>query len=539
MFSGLADMQNMMPALKFLSIDMGEIMGNEVMKAVVQNMHPKLIYKRVEYKGIAEIAADNNAFGGFYAKTRKPSLFENRALHKGDSLILDFGNHYVGYFGFKIRALRAPCDAPLKIKLYFAEIPAELGRESENYRGWLSEAWLQEEYVTIEDMPSRFELKRRMAFRYVKIEILSQSNAYDPSLSDFYVNAVSSADDASLKPLHDTACDMWKKIDSIAVRTLHNCMQMVFEDGPKRDRRLWMGDLRLQALTNYETFRSFELPERCLELFVELKEEKCIPAFIYEKPTYAAGEKILMDYSVMFMVALNDYYEYSGNRNFVMKMWNTAQEQLEWAMQHVGGNGIVEKQKGWYCFIDWCDDLEKVAALQGIIIFSLDAGAKLSMQLGFSDKAQKYSAAADEMRRAAYDFLYDKKLRAFKGDVNNNQLSWASQIWMVLAGVLNNDEARRLICDMLKNRDKFIKPVTPYLYHYAVEAMFRCGMREQAEELLLSYWGGMVEKGADTFWEVYSPEDDFFSPYGDCRINSYCHAWSCTPSYFIRKYRLT
>ncbi|MBA0900693.1 sugar hydrolase, partial [Escherichia coli] len=38
-----------------------------------------------------------------------------------------------------------------------------------------------------------------------------------------------------------------KAIDDVAVRTLKNCMQEVFEDGPKRDRRLWLGDLRLQA----------------------------------------------------------------------------------------------------------------------------------------------------------------------------------------------------------------------------------------------------------------------------------------------------
>jgi hypothetical protein len=31
-------------------------------------------------------------------------------------------------------------------------------------------------------------------------------------------------------------------------------MQEVFEDGPKRDRRLWLGDLRLQALVNDVTF---------------------------------------------------------------------------------------------------------------------------------------------------------------------------------------------------------------------------------------------------------------------------------------------
>ena len=27
-------------------------------------------------------------------------------------------------------------------------------------------------------------------------------------------------------------------------------------------------------------------------------------------------------------------------------------------------------------------------------------------------------------------------------------------------------------------------------------------MQAEAKELLVNYWGGMVEKGADTFWEV-------------------------------------
>jgi hypothetical protein len=43
---------------------------------------------------------------------------------------------------------------------------------------------------------------------------------------------------------------------------------------------------------------------------------------------------------------------------------------------------------------------------------------------------------------------------------------------------------------------------------------------------------------ADTFWEAYIPDDLEFSPYKDRMINSQCHAWSCTPTYFIRKYEL-
>ena len=46
----------------------------------------------------------------------------------------------------------------------------------------------------------------------------------------------------------------------------------------------------------------------------------------------------------------------------------------------------------------------------------------------------------------------------------------------------------------------------------------------------------MVKKGADTFWEVYDPNNDKLSPYGFYPMNSYCHAWSCTPVYFINKY---
>ena len=42
-------------------------------------------------------------------------------------------------------------------------------------------------------------------------------------------------------------------LDRVSQRTLRDCMQTVFEDGPKRDRRLWLGDLRLQALANYAT----------------------------------------------------------------------------------------------------------------------------------------------------------------------------------------------------------------------------------------------------------------------------------------------
>lgn len=78
--------------------------------------------------------------------------------------------------------------------------------------------------------------------------------------------------------------------------------------------------------------------------------------------------------------------------------------------------------------------------------------------------------------------------------------------------------------------------VTPYMYHHFIEALIQNDMKETALRYIRFYWGQMADLGADCFWELFNPRDRYASPYGSRIINSYCHAWSCTPSYFIRKY---
>jgi hypothetical protein len=104
---------------------------------------------------------------------------------------------------------------------------------------------------------------------------------------------------------------------------------------------------------------------------------------------------------------------------------------------------------------------------------------------------------------------------------------------MVLSGIASAGEGRTALA-ALPGISEAVRPGGPYLYHHVVEAMIRCGMRAEAIDLLRSYWGGMVEAGADTFWEVYDPAQPLLSPYGNVLTNSYCHAWSCTPAYLLR-----
>ena len=129
--------------------------------------------------------------------------------------------------------------------------------------------------------------------------------------------------------------------------------------------------------------------------------------------------------------------------------------------------------------------------------------------------------------------LWDEESQVFISG-KDRQISYASQVWMILAGVLPMDESRALINRIIRmHPEKGM--VTPYMNHHFVEALLLCGEKDKAMDYMTYYWGGMVNQGADTFWEMYNPENPEESPYGSSMVNSYCHAWSCTPAYILRE----
>ena len=51
--------------------------------------------------------------------------------------------------------------------------------------------------------------------------------------------------------------------------------------------------------------------------------------------------------------------------------------------------------------------------------------------------------------------------------------------------------------------------------------------------------GGMLERGAVTFWEEFDPKapmEEQYDMYGDRFGKSLCHAWAASPIYFLAKY---
>ncbi len=466
-------------------------------------------------------------------KTLTPDKLEFIASNK-DSVLLDLGEHAVGKFSFDFDRVNIFVDAPVRLKIKFGEDMREINDDFSQYKGTLSETWLQEEILNL-DFPQNVTMPRRYACRYIKITV--ERTTRPIRLFNFSFSASTSADVSILKPLN-TKDDLLNKIDIVATNTLKECMQTFFEDGPKRDRRLWIGDLRLEALANYYTFKNTEIVKRCLYLFAagECNNIGFLPSFIYETPYYHSGATHIEDYALLYVVSVCDYYEHTKDIEVVNDLIEICKSQLDSFEATLNENMLVTKQDGWFAFIDWCPGLEYLTALQGVYLYTLERFSELLKTIGDEDY-QKYTSLLTKVRSASKEHLYDENRKVFVNDYDNNQLSVHSQIWMILGGVIDGEEAKELLHYCLDN-ENFKQPVTPYMRHYVIEAMLKLQMKTEAIKYLKTYWGGMIELGADTFWEAYIPDNLDFSPYNDRMINSLCHAWSCTPSYFIRKYAL-
>lgn len=452
-------------------------------------------------------------------------------LNKGDEAIIDLGNHYVGYFAFKLNYADIYIDAPVRLYIKFCETQREIEDDFSIYTGDLCESWLQEEIINI-DFPEEYKMHRRYAARYIKIKVVATPKKI--ILSDFKFKAVSSADAGQLKECN---CDSeLKKIDSVAVNTLKNCMHRVFEDGPKRDRRLWIGDLRLEALTNYYTFNNLSLVRRCLYLFAaaDVNDKGFIPGYIYENPNYVSGYWFLEDYALLFVASACDYYNYTEDKDTFCDLYPVIKKQMDAMHKTLNSDGIVTVIKGCDVFIDWCRGLEKTTSLHGIYLYVLSMIADVLAIIGHEDK-NVYTKRYEDARKSAEKILYDEEKQAFLNANDNYQYSVHSAVWMVLGGVVTGKNAKKILLDSLNSPDS-VKPFTPYMHHYVAEAMIKLDLLKETADYIKNYWWGMVELCADTFYEVYVPENLDFSPYGDRKINSMCHAWSCTPAYFIRKY---
>lgn len=492
-----------------------------------------------------KIVADANAFQGFKAvEDGDINDLYSKSFKKKKEVIVDFGKHLVGNVSFKIKDIGPMQDAVLRFKVTFGEIPSDLGLPVEPYTGSLSRGWMQDFQCDV-SYDGCYTFNRRITARYMKIEAVGTSIYSDFCFDNITFEATTSAGKSKAQ-LASTTPQIFKDIARVSENTLKDCMQGVFEDGPKRDQRLWMGDLYLEALANTASFKEYNVTKRCLYLLAGLAnpDNGLLYSNMVEYPKPHAQQTFFVDYALSYILTLNDYLKATGDTKTARDLWPVVKNQINTILAKAIDNNHLYANTGYQykgmmvsiVFFDWAPvTLDNHAAIQGLLAHSIDCAYNIAKVIGKTDDVKAYPATAKQLRKAGYKAYWDAKKQIVVSG-KERQESYTATSWAVLGDLIKGNEAQKAIRNVMQSNTA-IKPGTPYANHFLVAAMLHCGMNSEAKKYVEDYWGGMVRLGADTFWEYYVPDNHLFSSYnGYTLLNSYCHAWSCTPIYFIVNY---
>lgn len=128
-------------------------------------------------------------------------------------------------------------------------------------------------------------IPRRHAFRPLRVQTFDTSPKCKMKFGGIVTRSESAVPpDHPVEPCpvpetNDDGAKLLRRINAVSQNTLRSCMQTVFEDGLRRDGRLWSGDLCLQALTNYVWGRR---PRQAVPAVP--REDGLLPAYVSEKP---------------------------------------------------------------------------------------------------------------------------------------------------------------------------------------------------------------------------------------------------------------
>jgi cellobiose phosphorylase len=211
----------------------------------------------------------------------------------------------------------------------------------------------------------------------------------------------------------------------------------------------------LEALANAYSYRNHTLTKRCLYLLAALADEDgYLHATVYEYPTPMPQiNQHVHDYSLLYGVALLEYFKETGDRQTAEDLWPVVEYQVEFARTYLK-DGIydVNKQPAWWLVFDWKDDLNRATPMQGLMTFCIAKSYELAEMLGYEDRepVKEWEKVLDQMRRASKSELYDKK-RGVMLSGEQGQISYLSQAWMTLSDTFSRKEAQRAMRYVLED----------------------------------------------------------------------------------------
>ena len=370
------------------------------------------------------------------------------------------------------------------------------------------------------------------AFRYVYIE-KEDGASYDDVLMDYEYNPTT-VPDGSQSGSFRCSDDEINKIWDVAAYTMDLTTREFFMDGIKRDRWTWSGDAIQSYLMNYYLHFDSECVKRTIR---QLRGKDPVTAHV----------NTIMDYTLYWFKSILDYYQYTGDVDFVREMWPRMVTLMDYCIIRTDYDGLMEGQTDDWIFVDWVDfPMHKRGTLcfeQILFVEALHTMAVCAKLVDDEDDGY-YELEAKRTGQKVKDIFWSNEQKAYLHAIEegqmNRQITKFPNMFAILYGLANEEERRKIMQSVMLN-PAIPAITTPYMRFYELETLCIDGLHTQVLQEMRDYWGGMLREGATSFWEKYVPSESgtqHLAMYGRPYGKSLCHAWGASPVYLLGKYYL-
>lgn len=331
------------------------------------------------------------------------------------------------------------------------------------------------------------------------------------------------------------------QIFQTAKHTLRCCVHQHYEDCPWREQALYAFDSRNQMLFGYYAFGELEQPKASLRLFALSQREDGL----LELCAPARASVNIPSFSLMFIVALEEYCRYSGDIAFGEELLPVAERILEVFRSHVC-DGLVRNftEPCYWNFYEWRPMLDGVpierqealppsaeAPLQLLLILALQ---RISRIYGYLGRRTDEPERAIKLLEKGMEQFWNPEEEVYASFIRDGKRLQGAELVQALAlytGIVPVGRQKRLRETLYKGGLVRASIATSiFVYEALLQEPEKYGAAVFEE--VAGRWGRMLYHGATAFWESDDGADAFE------RAGSLCHAWSCVPVYLYGAYVL-
>lgn len=376
-------------------------------------------------------------------------------------ILLDFGKELHG--GLQLVTGMMAQNKPVKVRIRFGESASEAMAEIDTLKGATNDHAIRD--FTI-DLPWLGTLDiGNTGFRFVRIDLVEPNT----TLLLKEVRAIFIFRDIPYLGSFKSSDERLNQIWATGAYTVHVNMQQYLWDGIKRDRLVWVGDMHPEVMTISAVFGNNEVVPRSLDL---IKDVTPLPAWMNG----------ISSYSMWWIRIQRSWFLYQGDLDYLKKQQSYLKPLLHQLIGKIKGN---QEDLDGMRFLDWPTYENKAAVhagLQAMMVMALRDGAELSRILDDEETAKQCDAAVASLKQVVPDAVNNKQAAAL----------------MALAGLMPAKKANMEVISVGGTQG-----FSTFYGYYMLQAKALAGDYEGAIENIKSYWGGMLDMGATTFWEDF------------------------------------